>query len=269
MNFHVIIPARLKSTRLPNKPLADIHGLPMIVRVARQSSLSQAHSVTVAADDELIVQACEQHGIHAILTQINHPSGSDRLAQASEILGLAANDIVVNVQGDEPLIPPELIDDCAATLNKNSECVMSTAAHTITDNTEYANPNVVKVVCNAAGHAMYFSRAPIPWWRDGNLNLAPGQAPKIAPTSRASALSAKNTYAFPLRHIGIYAYRVNFLQHFPTLSEAPLEKIESLEQLRVLWHGHSIAVHVTPYRPGPGVDTQADLEHVRTLLKQQ
>ncbi|MGL4668100.1 MAG: 3-deoxy-manno-octulosonate cytidylyltransferase [Saezia sp.] len=262
MEFHVIIPARLKSTRLPNKPLADIHGLPMIVRVAQQAAKSDALSVTVAADDDSVVQICKTHGVKAILTDAHHPSGSDRLAQASTLLGLQPQDIVVNVQGDEPLISENLINACAQQLQKNADCAISTAAHAIESSLEYANPNVVKVVCDAKGKALYFSRAPIPWWRDGNLQKAAGSVPELPDASLTF------TGLQPLRHIGIYAYRVDFLQRFPTLTIAPIEQLESLEQLRAMWHGERIAVFVTDEPPGPGVDTPEDLERVRTLLAQ-
>lgn len=258
MNFHVIIPARLKSTRLPNKPLADIHGIPMIVRVAKQAAQSAAQTVTVAADHPDIIEACQAHGVHAVLTDVTHPSGSDRLAQACELLNLAAHELVVNVQGDEPLMPVELINACATQLANHPDCAISTAAHPIDQNSEYNNPNVVKVVCSAQGKALYFSRAPIPWWRDGNLGLSAGQAPQHA-SPNVAQLS-------PMRHIGIYAYRVEFLKRFPTLAVSPLEKLESLEQLRALWHGENIAVHITHEQPAPGVDTPQDLERVRQIL---
>ena len=249
MGFTVLIPARLASTRLPDKPLADIAGLPRVVRVARQAALSQAARVVVAADHARIVSACEAHGVAAILTRAGHPTGSDRLAEACEQLGLDGNDMVVNVQGDEPLIAPTLIDACAAELTARSECVMSTAAHPISDAAQFGNPNVVKVVLDAAGRALYFSRAPIPWWRDGP-----------APASPAAGAGT------PLRHIGIYGYRAGFLRRYPGLPVSPLEQVESLEQLRVLWHGERIAVHITPDAPGPGVDTPEDLARVRALL---
>lgn len=261
MKFHVIIPARLKSTRLPNKPLADINGLPMIVRVAQQAAKSNARSITVAADDESVVQTCKKHGVEALLTDAHHHSGSDRLAQASSLLQLDTHDIVVNVQGDEPLISPELINACAEQLQKHADCAISTAAHAIDDAHDYANPNVVKVVCDAAGKALYFSRAPIPWWRDGNLHKQADTAPALPDTSTTL------TGLRPLRHIGMYAYRVGFLQRFPTLSIAPIEQLESLEQLRAMWHGERIAVFVTDEPPGPGVDTPEDLQRVRDLLK--
>lgn len=249
MGFAVLIPARLASSRLPNKPLADIAGLPMIVHVARRAALSGATRVVVAADDASIVQACEQHGVQAVLTRSDHATGSDRLAEACELLGIHGDDVVVNVQGDEPLIDPTLIDACATLLMQQPECVMSTAAHPIDDAADFGNPNVVKVVLDARQRALYFSRAPIPWWRDGPAPATP--APGAAQ---------------PLRHIGLYGYRAGFLQAFPLLSASPLETIESLEQLRVLWHGHRIAVHITPHAPGAGVDTPQDLERVRQLL---
>ena len=248
--YTVIVPARLASTRLPNKPLADIHGLPMVVRVAQRAALSNASQVVVAADSIEIVQACQAHGVRAMLTQVDHPSGSDRLAEASALLGLKPHDVVVNVQGDEPLINPELINQVAELLVQRPSASMSTAAHEIHELAEFTNPNVVKVVIDQTQLALYFSRAPIPWWRDG---FAKGIQTLPQPA--------------PLRHIGIYAYRVGFLQSFPTLQAAPIETGEALEQLRALWHGHKIAVHITPDVPGPGVDTPEDLERVRALNK--
>ena len=248
--FTVIVPARLASTRLPRKPLADIHGMPMVVRVAQRAALSNAFQVVVAADSIEIVQACQAHGVRAMLTQMDHPSGSDRLAEASALLGLSSNDVVVNVQGDEPLINPELINQVAELLVQRPTASMSTAAHEIHELAEFTNPNVVKVVIDQNQLALYFSRAPIPWWRDG---FAKGIQSLPQPA--------------PLRHVGIYAYRVGFLQSFPTLQAAPIETGEALEQLRALWHGHKIAVHITPDVPGPGVDTPEDLERVRALYK--
>ena len=248
MNFSVLIPARLASTRLPDKPLADIAGIPMVVRVAQRAALAGAQQVVVAADDERIARACRQHQIECVLTRTDHASGSDRLAEACTLLGLDGDAVVVNVQGDEPLIAPELIARCAALLGERADCVMSTAAHALSSAEEMANPNIVKVVLDSAGRALYFSRAPIPWWRDG-----PAAGQLADPP--------------PLRHIGIYAYRAGFLRGFPALSACALERIEALEQLRVLWHGHRIAVHVSSTAPGPGVDTAQDLERVRGLFK--
>ncbi len=246
MSFTVLVPARLASTRLPGKPLADIAGLPMVVRVARRAAESGAARVVVAADDERIVQACERHEVEALLTRADHPSGSDRLAEACTLLGLDGDDAVVNVQGDEPLIDPALVRRCAALLDERPDCVMSTAAHPIADRADFSNPNVVKVVLDAAGRALYFSRASIPCWRDGAAGALPDPA--------------------PLRHMGLYGYRAAFLRRFPQLEPAPLERLEALEQLRVLWHGHRIAVHVGHETPAPGVDTPEDLARVRALF---
>ncbi len=249
MSFTVLVPARLASMRLPDKPLADIAGLPMVVRVAQRAAASAARAVVVAADHERTVEACGRHGVRALLTRSDHATGSDRLAEACTLLGLSDDEIVVNVQGDEPLIEPALIDACATLLAERPECVMSTAAHAIDDAAEFVNPNVVKVVCDGQGRALSFSRAPIPWWRDG---YAGGMTRLSEPP--------------PLRHIGLYAYRAGFLRRYPTLPPSPIEAIESLEQLRVLWHGERIAVHVSALRPGPGVDTPQDLERVRALF---
>lgn len=245
MTFTVLIPARLASSRLPDKPLADIAGVPMVVRVAQQARRSGAQRVVVAGDSFEIVAACQAHGIEAVLTRTEHPSGSDRLAEACDLLGLPDDSLVVNVQGDEPLMDPELVTDVAHLLIRRPQAAMSTAAHTIDSLTDFHNPNVVKVVLDAQHMALYFSRAPIAYPRD-----TPDQLPNPA----------------PLRHIGIYGYRVSFLRLFPKLAPAPLERTESLEQLRALWHGHRIAVHITAHAPGPGVDTPDDLERVRRLL---
>ena len=250
MTFTVLVPARLGSTRLPGKPLADIGGLPMIVRVAQRAALSGARAVVVAADDPSIGRACRKHGIETVLTRTDHATGSDRLAEACALLGLNGADVVVNVQGDEPLIEPSLIDACAALLGRSPDCVMSTAAHAIDDREELDNPHVVKVVLDANMRALYFSRAPIPWWRDARAN---GQSP--IPPQLA-----------PLRHIGVYGYHAGFLRRFPQLAASPLEAVEALEQLRVLWHGERIAVHVSDTRPGPGIDTPEDLARVRALF---
>ncbi|MBX9961326.1 MAG: 3-deoxy-manno-octulosonate cytidylyltransferase [Burkholderiaceae bacterium] len=251
MSYTVLIPARLASSRLPSKPLADIAGLPMVVRVAQRvaSGLPAGTRVVVAADHPSILQACTRHGVEALLTRVDHPSGSDRLAEACELLQLADEAIVVNVQGDEPLIDPTLVSAVATLLQQRPEASMSTAAHPIHDVTDFVNPNVVKVVLDAQALALYFSRAPIAWWRDG---FAQGITTLPEPA--------------PLRHIGIYGYRVGFLRQFPRLPQAPIEVTEALEQLRAMWHGHRITVHVTHEAPGPGVDTPEDLERVRRLL---
>jgi 3-deoxy-manno-octulosonate cytidylyltransferase (CMP-KDO synthetase) len=252
MSFTVIIPARLASTRLPDKPLADIAGAPMVVRVAQRAAQSSARAVIVATDHDSIVAACARYGVRALMTRADHASGSDRLAEACALLGLDGDDVVINVQGDEPLIDPPLIDACAALLAARPDCVMSTAAHALESVADYANPNVVKVVLDAEGRALYFSRAPLPWWRDGNAKGLSALTALPEPT--------------PLRHVGLYGYRAAFLRRFPQLPMAPLERLEALEQLRVLWHGERIAVHVATHAPGPGVDTPEDLARVRQLV---
>ncbi len=249
MSFCVLIPARMASSRLPNKPLADIAGLPMVVRVAQRAKRSGASRVVVAADDARIVDACQAHQIETVLTRTDHPSGSDRLAEACDLLGLQDTEVVVNVQGDEPLIDTASIDAAAELLQTRGDCSMSTLAHAIDNVADFANPNVVKVVLDARQTALYFSRAPIAWWRDG---FAHGVTTLPNPA--------------PLRHIGLYGYRVGFLREFPKLAQAPIEITESLEQLRAMWHGHRIAVHVTDHSPGPGVDTPEDLARVRTFF---
>ena len=250
--FTVLIPARLQSTRLPNKPLADIHGIPMVVRVAQQAQKSSAANVIVACDHPTIVKACAAFSIDAVMTTENHLSGSDRLAQACEILQIPVDRIVVNVQGDEPLIEPALIDAVAATLVKRPDCAMSSAAHAIDELVDFLSPNVVKVVLDARHTALYFSRAPIPAVKDG---------------AHAAWWKTRICTPPPLKHIGIYAYRVGFLKQFSTLSPSPDELLESLEQLRALWHGHQIAMYITDHVPSIGVDTQEDLERVRALLR--
>lgn len=245
MSFNVIIPARLASTRLPNKPLADLGGKPMVVRVAERAMQSGASQVVVATDHADIIKACEQHGVNAQLTRADHPSGTDRIAEVAAALGLPSDAVVVNVQGDEPLIDPALIAATAALIAK--DVPMATAAHPIADLTEVFNPNVVKVVLDKVGRALYFSRATIPWHRDGFA-----QSKETVPAGYQ-----------PLRHIGLYAYSNAFLQTYPKLALSPLEQIEALEQLRVLWHGFPIAVHVTQTAPAAGVDTPEDLARVR------
>lgn len=258
----VLIPARLASTRLPNKPLAEIAGIPMVVRVAQRVAAvgpgADRRRVVVAADDMSIIQACEQYGVETVLTRTDHASGSDRLAEACDRLQLDDTHIVVNVQGDEPLIDPLLVGAVAELLHRHAQASMSTAAHVLASVQEFRDPNIVKVVCDAQGFALYFSRAPIPlardhgdraWWLDGGNPLL--------------------QQAAPMRHIGIYGYRAGFLRLFPRLTPAPLERAEALEQLRALWHGHRIAVHVTDRDPGPGIDTPQDLERVRQIFRDQ
>jgi 3-deoxy-manno-octulosonate cytidylyltransferase (CMP-KDO synthetase) len=220
----------------------------MIVRVARRAAQSSAASVVVAAGDAAIVTACAAHGIDAVLTASWHESGSDRLAEACRLLGHDGDTIVVNVQGDEPMLPPALVDAVADELVQRGDCVMSTAAHAIDEAADFDDPNIVKVVLDASRRALYFSRAPIPWPRDARAGGA-----------------ATRSAAAPLRHVGLYAYRADFLRRFPSLPRSPLEDIERLEQLRVLWHGERIAVHVSEHSAGLGIDTPDDLAKVRAL----
>ena len=243
-DFLVVIPARLGSTRLPRKPLADIAGKPMVIRVAERAKQSLAQSVVVATDSIEIQAACDEHRIECLLTSADHPTGTDRIAEVAQLLKLPSNALIVNVQGDEPLIPPELINQVAHTLANHEQCAISTIAVPITDGAEINNPNVVKVVLNRSGEALYFSRAPIPFVRD-------------------SETSHKTEH---LRHLGIYAYRADFLQAYTRLEPAPPEQTEALEQLRALWNGYRIAVHTAPEAPPAGVDTLEDLERVRQLL---
>ncbi|QWE16921.1 3-deoxy-manno-octulosonate cytidylyltransferase [Polynucleobacter sp. AP-Nino-20-G2] len=242
--FLVVIPARLGSTRLPRKPLADIGGKPMVIRVAERAQQSLAQSVVVATDSPEIQAACDEHRIECLLTSPDHPTGTDRIAEVAQLLKLPANTLVVNVQGDEPLIPPELINQVAQSLADHPACAISTVAVPITDEAEITNPNVVKVVLNRSGEALYFSRASIPFVRD--------------PSTEQSVTH--------LRHLGIYAYRADFLQAYSRLEPAPPEQAEALEQLRALWNGYRIAVHTATEAPPAGVDTAEDLERVRRIL---
>ncbi len=253
MSFTALIPARMRSTRLPNKPLADILGKPMVVRTAERALAAGADRVAVACDDAAIVDACREHGIEALLTNPNHPTGTDRLSEAVQMLGLADDDVVVNVQGDEPLIDPAVIRAVAEDLLQAPDCAMATAAHPIADTAHFLNPNVVKVELDATGRALTFSRAPLPWPRDAFKN-GPVELPADLPV---------------YHHIGLYAYRVGFLRRFPTLTPAPIEKAESLEQLRALWHGYRIHVMVLDAQLPAGVDTPADLERVREVLAEK
>ena len=239
-HFHVIVPARYASTRFPGKPLADLAGKPMIVHVCERAARSGAASVQVATDDERIAAAARQHGFGVVMTRADHPSGTDRLAEAAARLALGDDAIVVNAQGDEPLVAPALIRAVAERLAEQAAASLSTACHELHDAQAAASPNVVKVVLDAAGYALYFSRSRIPYPREG----------------------APVTY----RHAGIYAYRVRFLREYARLPASPLEVAESLEQLRALWYGHRIAVVVSETEIPPGVDTPQDLEAVRRML---
>ena len=241
MKFTVIVPARYASSRFPGKPLADLGGRPMVARVCEQAAKSGAAAVHVATDDERIAAAVRKHGHSALMTRADHVSGTDRIAEAAQLLKLKDDEVVVNVQGDEPLIAPGLIAQVAAALDKQRDASVATACHAIHDEASLASPNVVKVVLDAKGYALYFSRSRIPYPRE-----------------------AAGTTCY--RHAGIYAYRVGFLAKFSTLPESPLEKTEALEQLRVLWHCYRISVAVSETEIPPGVDTPQDLEAVRRML---
>lgn len=248
--FHVVIPARFASTRLPGKPLLDIVGKPMVIRVAEQASLSGAEEIYIATDHQPILQVAQANGFNACMTRVDHASGTDRIAEVVALRGWSDDTIVVNVQGDEPLIPPALIRAVAEHLHQHPECAIATAAHTIHDEASLRNPNIVKTVLDKNGNALYFSRAPIPYPRD---------------------LFASNASALPsdlpvLRHIGIYAYRVSFLRAYSQLEPCALEHFEALEQLRALYHGYKIGVTIASDAPPAGVDTQADLELARQVF---
>ena len=247
MPFKVVIPARHASSRLPGKPLVDIAGKPMVVRVAERAVQSGAMEVIVATDHEDVRAAVERHGFPALMTRVDHASGTDRIAEVVDRLGWGDDIVVVNVQGDEPLIAPSLIDQVAAELARGADAAVATACHPVSSIAEFVNPNVVKVVCDVRGHALYFSRAPIPWPRDAFATDR---------TTLPDALTAQ-------RHIGIYAYRCSFLRRYGALSPSPLEGFEALEQLRVLWHGFRIRVTEIAHAPESGVDTPEDLERIR------
>ena len=261
MSFTVVIPARFASSRLPGKALADLAGKPMVVRVAERARESGARDVYVATDHGDIAEAVRQHGFRVLMTRADHLTGTDRVAEVVEQLALKPETVVVNVQGDEPLIEPGLIRAVAALLADSPGAAMATACHPIGDVAEMFNPNVVKVVLDHAGLARYFSRAPIPFARDAFAR----------PYDPASGAAAASVPVLPdglpcFRHIGIYAYRAEFLRVYPRLAASPLEQFEALEQLRALWHGYAIAVAVRHDAPLPGVDTPEDLERVRALF---
>ena len=250
VDFTVLIPARYASSRLPGKPLADLGGRPMVVHVAERARASGARRVIIATDDARIADAAKAHGFDALITRADHSTGTDRLAEAAALLGLHDEEIVVNVQGDEPLIDAALMRRVAALLDAHPDAAMSTACHPIAHAEEAFNPNVVKVVLDARNYALYFSRATIPWARDA-----------------FAASSAAMPDGLPLyRHYGLYGYRVSFLRRFPGLAIAPIERFEALEQLRALFHGFRIVVAIAEGTPAPGVDTEEDLVRVRGLV---
>jgi 3-deoxy-manno-octulosonate cytidylyltransferase (CMP-KDO synthetase) len=240
----VIIPARFASTRLPGKPLLDIAGQPMILHVLARARESGAARVVVATDDERIRAVVAGYGAEVCMTGAQHQSGTDRIAEVIAQLRLPSEAIVVNLQGDEPLMPPALIRDVAALLAAHPDAAMASACHAIHEREALMNPNVVKVVTDAAGYALYFSRAPIPWPRDAMATGATGP------------VQAQ-------RHIGLYAYRAGFVQRYAAWPPCPLESLEALEQLRVLWHGERIIMHQASAAPAAGVDTLQDLQQVR------
>lgn len=251
--FTVIIPARMSSTRLPGKMLLDVVGLPLIIRVAKQAMLSNASRIVIATDHQEIYDVCIKHNFEVIMTNIDHQSGTDRIAEVVKKLNLAENEIIVNVQGDEPLIDPELINQLAEFI-ANKKTSIATIAHPIHSQDEIFNPNVVKIVLNKDNLALYFSRAPIPYYRDGYNNSKEFIAPQ-------------NIHV--LRHIGIYAYQVSFLNIYQQLPCCPLEQVEALEQLRALYNGYKIAVMITKNAPAAGVDTLEDLLRVRQIILAQ
>lgn len=250
--FTVIIPARMSSTRLPQKMILDIVGLPLIVRVAQQAALSQAKRVVVATDHEDIYAVCKAHNVDVLMTSPEHHTGTDRISEVVKKLGLAHDEIIINVQGDEPLIDPELIDQLAE-FTYAKETAIATIAHSIISPDEIFNPNVVKVVLNHDDLALYFSRAPIPYFRDGYTNTNNFQMPK---------------QLHILRHIGIYAYQVSFLDIYHQLPPCPLEQVEALEQLRALYNGYKIAVMTTSHAPAAGIDTLEDLVRIRQIIEE-
>lgn len=239
--MHVVIPARFAATRLPGKPLRDVGGAPLVVRVYERALASGADRVTVATDDRRVALAVQRAGGEVVMTAATHASGTDRIAEALRVLGVKDDEVIVNLQGDEPLMPPGLLRQIAERLAREPGLAMATAAHALSGDEEFHSPHVVKVVCDQNGRALYFSRAPIPW-------------PRLTPLPGG-----------PLRHIGLYAYRAGFVQTFTAWGPCPLEQCEGLEQLRALEHGAAIGVVVTDCAIGPGVDTEADLHRVNAL----
>ena len=250
LRFKVVIPARYASTRLPGKPLLTIAGKPMIAHVCQRALEADAEQIIVATDDERIFHAVSELGIKAVMTRPDHQSGTERIAEVAQLCGWADSEIIVNLQGDEPLIPPLIIREVAAALAGQQQAGIATLAAKIIDIEEIFNPNAVKVVLNKSGYALYFSRAPIPWERDA-----------FSLSDRTP--SGKLPY---LRHIGLYAYRVDFLNRYCAWDASPLESVEALEQLRILWHGQEVLVKIVDQSPEGGVDTQEDLRRVERVL---
>lgn len=251
MQFKVVIPARFASQRLPGKPLAPIHGKPLILHVCERARESGADQVVVATDDSRIREACQKAGVDARLTRADHESGTDRIAEVIRLSDWSDSDIVVNLQGDEPLMPASAIRQVAALLETHADCQLATLCTPVTSLDDFLNPNVVKVVVDRAGTALYFSRAPIPWNRDGAGNK----------------LDSQQQWRGAFRHIGLYAYRVATLNRLTGLPACELEQLEKLEQLRAIWHGMKIAVAISHDIPGPSVDTPDDLQRVTGLME--
>jgi 3-deoxy-manno-octulosonate cytidylyltransferase (CMP-KDO synthetase) len=249
--FRVVIPARYASSRLPGKALLNMSGKPMIQWVYERARASQAHEVLIATDDLLIVSAAHSFGAETVMTATTHESGTDRIAEVARLRGWAESDIVVNVQGDEPVIPPALIDQVASLLKANPSAQIATLATPVTSISEFMDPNAVKVVTDGEGRALYFSRAPIPWARDG----------------AAAGIASQTSFAGARRHVGIYGYRVSGLLRMASLKRTVLEQHEKLEQLRALENGLEIRVADSVEQPGPDVNTAADLERVAALLR--
>jgi 3-deoxy-manno-octulosonate cytidylyltransferase (CMP-KDO synthetase) len=250
--FVAVIPARYASTRLPGKPLRKIAGLPMILHTVARVQESGAAAVYVATDDERIRDVCIAAKVDVVMTRDSHQSGSDRVAQVCDEMQMDDSAIVVNVQGDEPLIAPVVVQQVARLLMDNADCEMASLYHPIDIQSDFFDANVVKVVCDARERALYFSRAPIPFNREQNAAFAPGSEQSPAQLAR--------------RHIGLYAYRAGFLRHFVRLAPAPLERFEALEQLRALHHGAHIMMAEACASSGPGVDTEDDLQRVESML---
>src|SRR5450759_4579179 len=275
-DFHVVIPARHASTRLPGKPLLLISGKPMVVRVAEQAAQSGAQQIWIATDHHAIANVVHKHGFKACLTKDSHASGTDRIAEVVEQCDWPDDTIVVNVQGDEPLIPPALIRAVAEHLHTHPECAIATACHVIHDEASMRNPNIVKTVLDKNGNALYFSRAPIPYPRDAFMVLPSSEGRDDCPSSRRGEVrrgDAKDNVLpkdLPvLRHIGIYAYRAGFLRAYGQLAPAAIEQFEALEQLRALYHGYKIGVVIAEHAPPSGVDTEHDLHAARQLFEAQ
>jgi 3-deoxy-manno-octulosonate cytidylyltransferase (CMP-KDO synthetase) len=250
LSFKVVIPARFASTRLPGKPLLDIGGKPMVIRVAEQAAQSGAQQIVIATDHQPIIASAQEYGFHARMTRADHASGTDRIAEVAAQYAWSDDTIVVNVQGDEPLIPPQLIRAVAQHLHDHPECAIATACHPIHDEASFRNPNIVKTVLDIHGNALYFSRAPIPCPRDAFMQQQPLPGDLQI-----------------LRHIGIYAYRASFLHAYGQLAPAMIERFEALEQLRALYHGYKIGVTVTQDAPPSGVDTEQDLYAARQIFE--